>query len=376
MEPAWLQFLQQGVASQLVAYTHRNTHPLSRMVNVFNQEVNRTLCARAYADSYATIDLSDASDSVSFELIGRLIKGTPLYRYYYGTRSVTTILDGDMHTMIKFAPMGSALCFINECFVFASVAELAYRIHYGKASRGYQSGISIYGDDIVCPVELYESIVDILSSLGFIINTKKSYSSGGYYESCGVEYLYGALIETIKHPRAHLLQKEKWVSPDLVGTVTDLANSLGTLGYYTARRILLKKFSGYCLKVGNRKYSFMDVVYFSDDGLKPIIDDYTHTRWDSDIQARVSKHFRCTTAPTPGSQDYTHFQWSTILRNRRVLSHGFDLSYHEKWSSKAILFLCKSKQFDLLRTGEVQEVGACKTGRLRTVVRKEWNTTR
>lgn len=374
MEPAWLQYLQQGLARQLVAYSHHD-HPLSSMINVFDQNNNRTLCARAYEQGYATIDLSDASDSVSFDLMMRLTKGMPLCRYYYATRSHTANIRGMEHPLSKFAPMGSALCFINECFVFASVVELAYRLRYGKASRGHHSGVSVYGDDIVCPQELFESVTEILTSLGFIINAKKSFSSGAYFESCGVEYLYGASIETIKHPRSHLLQEEMWVSPDLVGTVTDLANTLLTSGYFLARRILLKKFSTYSVRVGNRKYRFMDLVTFGSTGLVPMMQSYTTTRWDQQLQRRVRKQFQCKIKPVPDTMDYHHFQWSMVPRTRaeRLKTKCFvTITPDPKWSYKATLFLLRSHHWDLLQEGEVCEVGSCRTGVKRAKVHRKW----
>jgi hypothetical protein len=369
MEPAWLQYLQQGVARQLVDFSHHN-HPLSSIVNVFNQDRNRELCSRAYGENLATIDLSDASDSVSFELMKRLTHGLPLARYFYACRSHTAMIGGKAHPLVKFAPMGSALCFINECFVFASVVELAYRKHYGEASLGYHSGISVYGDDIICPKEIYNSVVDILTSIGFTVNEQKSYSSGPYYESCGVEYLYGALITTIKHPRAHLLQQKDRVSPDLVGTVTDLANSLLRLGYTTSRRILLKRFERYSVRFGNKDVAFMKLLQFNDNGIQPIVEPYTSTRWDANLQCRTRTQLQCRTTPTRHRMDYHHFQWMMLPRCRAerltVFKTPKKVIFHSKWSDKAVIFLSRFQHWDLLESGEICENGTCRTGRLRS----------
>lgn len=366
MEPAWLQFLQQGIARQLVDFTHFR-HPLSQIINVFDQDNNRSLCSRAEYEGLATIDLSDASDSVSYELMKRLTRGLPLARYYHASRSHSANIRGTVYPLVKFAPMGSALCFINECFVFASVVELAYRIHFGKASRGHHSGVSVYGDDIICPKEIYDLVVTILTSLGFLVNESKSFCSGSYYESCGVEYLYGALITTIKHPRAHLLQRGKTVSPDLIGTVTDLANSLHAGGYFLARRILLKKFSKYSIRLGNRLLPFDRVLRFDGKGVIPIHESYAATRWDANLQRAVRVQLDLRATQLRGTMDYHHFQWM-MPEPRAAVDYPKQVVVSAKWSDKAITCLARFRHWDLLRTGDLCETGSCKTGRLRYVL--------
>lgn len=367
MEPAWLQFLQQGIARQLVAYSHHG-HPLARIINVFNQDTNRSLCSRAVYEGLATIDLSDASDSVSYELMKRLTHGLPLARFYHASRSHSADIRGTVYPLNKFAPMGSALCFINECFVFASVVELAYRIHFGKASRGHLSGVSVYGDDIICPKEIYDLVVDILTSLGFLVNESKSFCSGSYYESCGVEYLYGALIRTIKHPRAHLHQTMETVSPDLIGTVTDLANSLHAGGYFLARRILLKKFSKYTIRHGNRLLPFDRMLRFDRKGVIPICESYAATRWDANLQRAVRVQLDLRATQLRDRMDYHHFQWMMPVSRVAVSDRPKKLIFDSKWSVKAITCLARFRHWDLLQTGDLCETGSCKTGRLRYVL--------
>jgi len=371
MEPAWLQYLQQGIARQLVDYSHHAFHPLSRMVDVLCQDKNRALCAGAWIKGLSTLDLTDASDSISFELMKRLTKGLPLARYYYASRSHSAVLQNEVIPLGKFAPMGSALCFITECFVFASVVELAFRIHFGSASRGFQSGISVYGDDIICPSEINYLVVDILHSLGFMINDQKSCLSGPYYESCGVEYLFGALINTIKHPRTHLFEQKKVVSPAKIGTVTDLANTLRASHYFSARRILLKYFEKIEVRVNNKNVPFMKLVRFDPKGLVPMVDPYTPTRWDVNLQRATSSQLHCQAVYRRSSKDYHHFQWLTIEENRGTQRRVRPPIQEPApiWSTKAVLCLSRFRHWDLLRDGELREAGSCRTGPLRHVLR-------
>lgn len=375
MEPAWLQYLQQGVKDQLVAYTHRADHPLSRLVDIFSQEKNRQLCAEAYTSDLATIDLTDASDSVTWALVNELARGLPLLRYLHGTRSTHTDVCGYTVRMCKFAPMGSALCFPIECYVFASIVECAYRQHYGKASGGHHSGCAIYGDDIIVPVEIYHLVVQILESLGFSVNSSKSFAQGGYRESCGVEYLYGASIQSVRHPRAHIHSQDVDESPEKVGLVTDLANTLYAHGYFLARRTLLKSFEGVYVRIGNRRVAFMDLMLFDSEHCVPVDEPYRRSYWNRLLFRREYVAWSCSTVPTSSPSDHleTMIGWKT--RSREVRISQFDRAFqehpiHEKWSNKAVAFLAGSHHWDLLENGDVTVVGQRRAGRLRHRVRR------
>lgn len=373
MEPAWLQFLQQGIRLQLTAFTHRGSHPLSKLVDVYSQDVNRRLCANAVTHRYATIDLSDASDSVSWRLIKRLARRIPLLRYLYGSRSNFALLVGEKIRLDKFAPMGSALCFIVECILFASVVELAHRIHYGQASKGHLSGCSVYGDDIICPAEIYHLVVDILTSLGFKVNQQKSFSSGAYFESCGVEYLHGALITTIKHPRGFLLFKDK-ASPEQVGTITDLANSFHNAGYFLARRLFLTNYQDTYVRIGTRQIRLRDLLVFDDKGLIPIIRPFTPEQWNAKFQRSGRYQWVVDVARAWTIYDFVEWKSQNVPRSRsdRLSPARLDLRVDEKWSNRAVLCLSKFHHWDLLRTGDVETNGSCRTGRMHYKFRKQF----
>ena len=376
MEPAWLQYLQQGVACQLVDHMHHRSNPMSNMINIYSQERNRELCGRAYWDGLSTIDLSDASDSVSWRLLKRLCRGLPILRYLYGSRSFRTQIDGRVAAFDKFAPMGSALCFPIECIVFASIVELAYRIQCDRASNGFHSGIQIYGDDIICPAEVYHLTTDILVTLGFKVNTEKSYSSGNYYESCGMEYLYGALIKTIKHPRS-LLSFSQEVSPEQIGLVSDLANNLLDAGYTAARIFLLKTFEKAYIRIGSQRLPFMESMEFGDGQTKPSSEPYTRRVWSDKLQASGEVRTTIEAVAKRAKNDYRDFQSRNIpLTRSQRISRKYPkfVRVHEKWSQKAVTFLSKFRHFELLETGDLQVGGSSRTGRVQYKVRRKFRT--
>lgn len=355
MEPSWLQYLQQGVFDQLREYL--SICPAHRHFDIHNQDINRDLCARAYTEGFSTIDLSNASDSVSWNLIKSLARGSRLLSYLYATRSDQARLANSVITMNKFAPMGSALCFPIECMLFACIVEVAYRIHFGQPSCGHRSGVAVYGDDIICPQEIYHLVVDILQTVGFVVNEAKSFETGPYFESCGVEYLYGARITTIRHPRGHIIPNDM-VSPDRVGMITDLANTLSENGFYDARRLLLKSYEKAKVRVRKTVFSFHDLIDWSPNGLVPIGDVYRRLKWDPFIQRSYYEQPIVVTRPNRSWADYRHYQCLQSFQRDP------DPSVHPKWSDKGKLALLRMGHYDLLRSGEIESAGSCRAGRL------------
>lgn len=193
MEPATLQYFQQGVMRLL--YNYIDSHDfLSSRIRLHDQTQNQEgACFGSMTNSYATIDLSAASDSVSWNLAKRLFHGTPILGLMYATRSTHISLpDKSVIPSRKYAPMGSALCFPIQCIIFAAVVE--YIARYRDCARGEKESntfFSVYGDDIVVPSNWYLPVTTVLNSFGFVINDDKSFHDGPFRESCGKEYLYG-----------------------------------------------------------------------------------------------------------------------------------------------------------------------------------------
>jgi len=360
MEPSWIQYLQQGVFDQLREYLRHS--PARNHFDIHNQDINRDLCARAYVEGFSTIDLSNASDSVSWALIKKLAYGSKMLSYLYATRSDVARVRGREIRLAKFAPMGSALCFPVECMLFACIVETAYRIHYGQPSRGHLSGVSVYGDDIICPTEIYHLVVDILSSCGFIVNEAKSFETGPYFESCGVEYLYGAMIETIRHPRAHLVPNET-ESPDKVGLITDLANTLLEFRSPTVRRDLLKTFEGVTVAVGRKKFLFHDLIDWSDFGLKPVGEVYRHTRWDRNCQRSYYSQPVVVARLRESAFDFRHYKCLSQFGSSKPAG-----VIHPRWTPRGARILARMGHYDLLSQGEIESVGPCRAGRLHYTV--------
>lgn len=197
MEPATLQYFQQGVMR--VTYDYFRKHPyLSKRINLRDQTQNQKLARDgSLANGLATLDLSAASDSVSWVLVRRIFKSTPLLRWMLATRSTHNRLpDDSVIESAKFAPMGSALCFPTECLVFAAIIEYVAR-KCGSRPSDTSRVWSVYGDDLIVPTSWVEPVVLILNRLGFLVNKDKSYTDGPFRESCGKEYYDGVDVTPV-----------------------------------------------------------------------------------------------------------------------------------------------------------------------------------
>jgi hypothetical protein len=198
MEPATLQYIQQGVMHELYSYIDRHPY-LGCRIRLDDQTQNQVMAWEgSYYRNYGTIDLSAASDRVSWALVRKMFRRVPsLFKWLLATRSSSTLLPtGETIELRKFAPMGSALCFPIECIVFASIVEHACR-KYCKQNQMECPFYTVYGDDLVVPHFIYDDVIALLIKCGFKVNETKSYNFGPYRESCGKEYYAGVDISVL-----------------------------------------------------------------------------------------------------------------------------------------------------------------------------------
>lgn len=247
MEPASLQFVQQGVMRALYRFFKKQKF-LKNHIKLEDQFLNRSLAYDgSITNKYATIDLSSASDLVSYDLVKRLFCTTPeLYRWILGTRSTKTKLPDDTKINLKkFAPMGSALCFPIETLIFCACAYLAVLIAKEQGLiRDNETGIytemfSVYGDDIIVPLGAYDICCHVLNSLGFRINSEKSYSNSPFKESCGGNYLCGLDVTPIRW-KVSFEQEDDHLDSSVYSSMCSFANDFEAKNYRVARCFCLK----------------------------------------------------------------------------------------------------------------------------------------
>ncbi len=159
------------------------------------QPKNKALALIGSIDgSFATIDLSSASDMISPELV-RLLFPPCWYSLFVALRSHSTELPtGEVVQLHMMSTMGNGFTFPLMTFLFAALLY-AYRCRNGGPRLFVDWGCAcVFGDDIIVKAHEYDGFVDILGAAGFVVNADKSYSAGPFRESCGGDYFEGVDI--------------------------------------------------------------------------------------------------------------------------------------------------------------------------------------
>jgi hypothetical protein len=192
--------------------------------------------------SLATLDLSEASDRVSNQLIRIMTSHHPhLAEAVDSCRSRKADVPGfGVLRLSKFASMGSALCFPIEAMVFTTVVFIGIQNELKrpltrKDIKSFSGLVRIYGDDIIVPVEFVHSVVRSLETFGFLVNSGKSFWTGKFRESCGKEYYDGHDVSIVKVRRDIPTQRRH--VPEIISVVS-LRNQLYQSGYWRTCRKL------------------------------------------------------------------------------------------------------------------------------------------
>lgn len=149
-------------------------------VNLDDQSVNQRRARLASKTGHlSTIDLRSASDTLSSELVWELLP-YEWASFLDDIRSeYTSWPDGSITRNEKFSSMGNGFTFELESLIFYALA------------CAVDDKVSVYGDDIICSTSNYHSVISALTLGGFLINESKSFSSGWFRESCGVDMFRG-----------------------------------------------------------------------------------------------------------------------------------------------------------------------------------------
>lgn len=192
-EPLEYMYLQQGLGRKIVALCER--HPITRgFVNFTDQSINGRLAFESsLTREYATLDLEEASDRVTVDLV-RLLFPKEIADHLIALRSTHTLLpNGELVALNKFAPMGSALCFPVLALTLYAISKTCVDL-YGTSHRN----VFVYGDDIVAPTDTSVLLGDVLAAFGLRVNTGKSFSRGFFRESCGTDAFMGVYVNPLR----------------------------------------------------------------------------------------------------------------------------------------------------------------------------------
>lgn len=209
-EDAYRQFHMQCIREALSKAIWRNGY--RRQLDLNNQDGNREACLRGSASGcMATIDLSSASDTLSRELVRRIMPEMfhdvlpylPSHCDYPNPDRGYAVERRKLH---MFCTAGAATTFVVESLAFLAICIEATAV----ASVFQEEELTpprVFGDDMLVDYRAYETTIHYLENLGFIVNQDKSYGVGPYRESCGVEYVYGIDVSSKYFPREVLSWK-------------------------------------------------------------------------------------------------------------------------------------------------------------------------
>jgi hypothetical protein len=198
IEPTCMQYMQQAVLEVIYDGVDED-FVLSSLIGFLDQTPNQELARKGSIDGkLATLDLKEASDRVSNQLVLNMLSSYPhLNDAVQATRSRKADVPGHgVKRLAKFASMGSALCFPFEAMTFLTLIFLGIERELSrpltkKDVRSFLGKVRVFGDDIIVPKEYTRSVVRELEAFGFLVNSSKSFWNGLFRESCGKEYYAG-----------------------------------------------------------------------------------------------------------------------------------------------------------------------------------------
>ena len=189
---------------------------------------------------YATVDLSSASDLLSNSLV-KLVFAHDTVLLEALQQSRTEWVTGPKWSwkLKKYAGMGNATTFPVQSIVFAVLSVYAICVESGRPLTRKRivdavRQVTVYGDDIILPSTAYGVLVELLASLRLRVNTKRSFVSSHFRESCGVDAYAGCEI-TPTYLRRVI---DAGTEPSAILTFISTANQLWKKGYYSASTFL------------------------------------------------------------------------------------------------------------------------------------------
>lgn len=213
VQPLMNAFLQAGLGRLLRTSLRRVG------INLSDQGRNREL-ARVAASSgnLATIDLSAASDTIAKRLVEFLLPSDWLTAMNICRTHRWKFRDAWLE-LERFSSMGNGFTFELECLIFWALCSATLEVSQVGGP------LAVYGDDMILNVEAVELLSEVFQFAGFTINTKKSFVSGPFRESCGADWFKGTLITP------HRLTNRIDTYPALVVAANGLMRASRSIGH-------------------------------------------------------------------------------------------------------------------------------------------------
>ena len=246
-EPTWNMWFQQALLDFFSKSVFKRT-PLKSVVDLKDQHKSQIMAKKGSKDqSLATIDLQSASDRLSCDLVHKIFRNAPSFRFaLFAARTQQCEVEGEIIQLSKFATQGSATTFPLQCYVF-SILAISSCLHEtfghmrGKTIKPYidyiisMGYVRVFGDDIIVPTRASGVVKRLLGLCGLKVNSDKSFDTGYFRESCGGDYYKGYDVTPAKMRLAYV--KDKAID---VQALVDFSNNLYRKGLWNASSACLR----------------------------------------------------------------------------------------------------------------------------------------
>jgi hypothetical protein len=288
VEPASNQWMQQAIRRFLEERI--GSTPLGRSIDFRSQERSREWALEgSYSGQYATLDLSDASDRLSYRLV----------QYLFGShRDLLQAMDAvrteyvqlpDWHPyryvkLRKFATMGSALTFPVQSICFTILSVWALRLVEGRWNNWHNwesdfDRVRVFGDDIIVPTHAARATKLVLHECGLLVNDRKSFAGSNFRESCGCDAFKGVDVTPARYRKPY-----SGDGPSTAALV-EFSNNLHLKGWWKLANYVLTWLPPQerkLLWVGHVDEPRLGLVSFCKGAPPP------NLRWDVDLQRAYS----------------------------------------------------------------------------------------
>lgn len=192
IEPTMNLMLQLGVDGHIRSRLKRWD------IDLDDQTKNQRMAFRGSIDptdeSYVTLDLANASDSISLKLCEMLLP-SEWYSYLCKLRSPSGQLGNEVLSYNKISSMGNGFTFALESAIFAALSYGA--IQESRGSCDFKNDLSVFGDDLIVRKSVHLKVIRALNLAGFTLNSGKSFTKGFTRESCGTDWIEGLPVRPV-----------------------------------------------------------------------------------------------------------------------------------------------------------------------------------
>lgn len=187
-QPTLNGMLQLGIGDEM-------SRRLSRVpgLDLRDQRLNQRLARiGSLTGALATLDQKSASNCIAVEAVRSLFPFEWFDLLSLARCGKTKIPGKGSVTLEMFSGMGNGYTFpLQSCLFYSLCWAVARQIGIRKPT------ISVYGDDLVVNTECVPLLVRVLDTVGLWVNTRKSYFTGKFRESCGTDWVEGIDVRPV-----------------------------------------------------------------------------------------------------------------------------------------------------------------------------------